>query len=382
MLYEFTHQEFNAVDCSEKQFAVQRTFLMTDQALVFSLKRQRLAIFIFGFGLKSARSWGAALMISGVLLISSAPPVAAATAISATARRESQAIYQQAYAAYTSGDLTQSLSLLDRAETIRPDFADCLNLRGIIYLRQEVYDKAETAFTRAVALDANLWAAQFNLGEIPFRQKNYALARARFEKLLSHTNRFKAGNQWELVQYKTFLCALLAGNDSDAQKNLARLPQKGGATPAFEYAQAALALSKKDGAGASKWLTIAQAGYPPALNNLFADSLALAGWSSALPGRTALTLAGGPAGSLDPRRAQAAYLDPRLEAAAAEPLPAADGGVLPMLPQGRRPAFSLLPETDAPSLRDQVPVYVPAAPAPTPAVPVSGLDNGGLLLLH
>lgn len=364
------------VDPSRGRFALLRPGRTVDQALGFSLKCFQLAIFIFAKARKNVGAKGAAALFIGELLIIPLAQASGSVAISATARRQSDALYQAAHAAYVAADYQQSLSLLDSAEALRPDFADGWNLRGIICMREGAYDKAEAAFARAVALDPNLWAAQFNLGEIPFREKNYAVANARFEKLLAHTNRFKARNQWELVQYKAYLCALLAGDGAAVQKNLDRLPQKDGATPAYQYAQAALALSKKDNAGAAKWLATAQSTYTPALNSLFSDSLGAAGWAAALPVRPALAFAGQPGATLDPRRTQTAYLDPRIEAAAAEPLPAADGGILPMLPPGRRPGFSVLPETTATS------VYVPTTPAPTPAVPVSGLDNGGLLLLN
>lgn len=366
------------VDPSLGRFVCSCPLRAADQALAFSLKLLQLAIFILLNPRENARGWTVAALLLGGLLLGLVSPASAAGTISATARRESDALYQSAYAAYVAADYPQSLSLLDRAGAIRPDFADGLNLRGIICMKQGAYDQAEAAFSRAVALDANLWAAQFNLGEIPFRQKNYPVARARFDTLLAHTNRFKARNQWELVQYKTYLCTLLAGDTAGAQKNLDRLPQKDGATPAFQYAQAALALSKKDNAGAATWLAQAQAGYSVALNNLFSDSLGVAGWGSVLPARTAPALAGQTTGALDPRRQTAYYLDPRLEAAAAEPLPAADGGILPMLPAGRRPEFSLLPESRAPSAQDYA---LPQTPTP-PAAPVSGLDNGGLLLLN
>lgn len=364
-------------DPSPSLFAFLRPFYSVDHALAFSLKRLWLAIFIFGNPLKNARFCVAAALVLGGFPDGFIPQASAGAAISATARRESDALYQSAYAAYVAADYPQSLSLLDRAEAIRPEFADGLNLRGIICMRQGAYDKAEAAFSRAVALDADLWAAQFNLGEIPFREKKYAFARARFEKLLAHTNRFKARNQWELVQYKTYLCALLAGDAAGAQKNLDRLPPKDGATPAYQYAQAALAFSKKDNAGAARWLATAQSSYSVALNSLFSDSLGVAGWAPAVPLRPSLTLAGSTAAAFDPGR-QTVYLDPRLEAAAAEPLPVADGGILPMLPPGRRPAFSLLPEQTAPSVQ----AYVPPQAPPAPAAPVSGLDNGGLLLLN
>lgn len=285
-------------------------------------------------------------------------------------------MYQTAFVAYKAADYARALSLLDSAEALKPDFADCLNLRGIILLRQSAYDKAEAAFARAVALDAGLWAAQFNLGEIPFRKKEFALARTRFEKLLSHTSRFKERSQWELVQYKALLCCLLTANEAEAQRKLDKLPATGGVTPAYQYAQAAMAFAKKDNAGAAKWLTIAQATYPASANSLFSDSLVTAGWAPALPAATVLALARQSAGAFEMRRDRpaSAYLDTRLEALAAEPLPAPDGGILPMLPmlprgEGPRLEFSLLPErrmTEAPE--------VPA--------PRAGLDGGGLLLLN
>ena len=322
--------------------------------------------------------------VAAALALAFACPAPAAPVISPNPRRQADAFYRSAYSAYVAGDLNHALTLLDSGEAIKPDHADCLNLRGIICLRQNAYDRAEAAFARAVALDASLWAAQFNLGEIPFRKKDFATARARFEKLLSHTSRFKQRNQWELVQYKTYLCCLLTGDDAAAQKNLERIPADGGVTPAYQYAQAALALSKKDGSGAAKWITIAQGSFPPPLNNLFSDALATAGWANALPAGAALALNRQLPGNVDLRRerSNAVYIDPRLEAAAAEPLPAADGGILPMLPPeiapGKRPAFSLMPERTSPPPA-KAEDTLPPIPAPTPAQPVSGLDNGGLL---
>lgn len=368
------------VALSDRGLSALRPFCMMNQPIVLSLKRLPLAIFIFVQRAENARRRLVSALAFSTVFLAVVAPAGAATAISATARREAEAFYQSAYVAYQAADYAKSLSLLDSAEALRPEFADCLNLRGIICLKQGAYDRAESAFSHAVALDATLWAAQFNLGEIPFRKKEYPLAQARFEKLLSHTNRFKQRSQWELVQYKAYLCSLLAGDEAGTQKKLERLPAKDGATPALQYAQAALALSKKDNAGATKWLTAGQAGYNAALNRLFADSLNTAGWTAAPLAGPALALAR-QAG--DPRRplSASAYLDPRLEAAAAEPLPDADGGILPMLPRGPHLGFSLLPERTMP-LAHQPVTDVPPAPAPMASPSRAGLDGGGLLLLE
>jgi Flp pilus assembly protein TadD len=309
-----------------------------------------------------------------LIMLGSSFPVYAARVITAKDRAEGDALYQKAYAAYMGADYPRALALLDQAEPLKPDQPDNLNLRGIIHLRRGAYGEAETAFSRAVAFDPTLWAAQFNLAEIPFRLKEFPKARTRFERLLSQTSRFKNKNQWELVQYKAFLCCLLAGDEAAAQKKLEKLPPVDAATPAHLYAQAALAFSRKDSAGAAKSITAAQAAFSPALNNLFSESLVLAGWGTGpLPPASALSAADASA-KLDLRRNRPApyYVDPRLEAAAAEPLPAPDGDMLPMLPPP-------LPASQAPASK----ASLKPAPIPPPAPkPVSGLDGGGLLLLH
>ena len=173
--------------------------------------------------------------------------------------------------------------LLGQAELLRPDQPDSWNLRGVILLKQKAYDQAQAAFARAVALDPNLWAAQFNLAESLFQRKDYAHARASFERLLSQTDRYKEGNKWELVQYKAFMSSVLMGDSAAAGKKLAKLPAKGGATPAFLYAQAALSFSRKNPAQAQNSLAAAQASFPAAINDLFSDSLVQAGWQTPLP---------------------------------------------------------------------------------------------------
>ena len=292
-------------------------------------------------------------------------------------RAQGDVFYQQAFSAYESGDYAQAQSLIEKADQLKPDQPDGWNLRGMVFLKQNAFDKAEAAFARAVMLDPKLWAAQFNLAEAPFQGKDYARARPRFEKLLEQTDRFKQAREWELVQFKVFLSCLLMGDDAGAARKLSKLPATGGITPAYLYAQAALSFSRKDPATARRTLTAAQNSFSPLLNELFSNSLVSAGWQNPTPppvlassGPLPVAMPQGPM-PLDSHTP--IVIDPKLEAAVAEPLPSPDAGVHPVSPK-----VSPLPPRPAPKT-----VAAAAAPRPTAAPsppPDAEADHRGLLL--
>ena len=311
-----------------------------------------------------------------VALICAAGPCARAGRFtSGKDRAQGDTLYQQAFAAYQAADYTQALSLIEQADTLKPDQPDGWNLRGMVYLKQNAFDKAESAFGRAVSLDPKLWAAQFNLAEAPFQGKDYARARTRFERLVDQTDRFKEPKQWELVQYKAFMSCLLMGDNAAAVKRLAKLPAKGGATPAYLYAQASLAFSHKDEAGARKSLTAAQGTFSPLLNDLFSNALVEAGWQSPLPPPTLAAniplLAPATTGSMPADNHTPIVIDPKLEASAAEPLPVADGGVHPVMAKLGPTPVRATTKTVATS------PTLPLSPTPAPAAEP---DHRGLLL--
>ena len=312
-----------------------------------------------------------------VLLCAAALPVRAGRFFSAKDRAQGDALYQQAFTAYQAGDYPQALDLIEKADALKPDQPDGWNLRGMVYLKQNAFNKAEAAFNRAVTLDPKLWAAQFNLAEAPFQGKDYARARVRFEKLIDQTDRFKEPKEWELVQYKVFLSCLLMGDNAAAIKKLAKLPAIGGATPAYLYAQASLAFSRKDVAGARKSLAAAQGAFSPLLNDMFSNSLIEVGWQNPLPPPTlAVNLPNDlpPTPSAMPSENHTPIvIDPRLEASVADPLPTGDTAV--------RPVASKVGATMMPRSAGK-----PVAAMPTPAQPpapspvAESSDHRGLLL--
>ncbi len=320
-------------------------------------------------------------------MVASIPAIGAGYTISAKDRAEAATLSQQAYVTFQAGDYAQALGLLSQSDRLKPDQPDGWNLRGMILLRQKAYDQAKAAFARAVALDPNLWAAQFNLAEVYFQRKDYARARASFERLLSQTNRFKEANQWELVQYKALMACVLMGDAPAADKKLAKLPAKGGATPAFLYAQAALAFQRKNPAQAQKSVAAAQTAFPAPINDMFADSLVQAGWQTTPPAPSLTALAsnvpaspnGGPA--LPVSDGHADYvIDPQLQADSAGPLPVADAPTRPIVAVVT-PALHNAPVAQAkPKARPPAPTVPTGTPSVLRSETGTDLENGGLML--
>ena len=336
-----------------------------------------MAIFIFRPGgpcLSVNRKLAVAFSL--IVAASGLPAMGAGYVISAKDRAQATALSQQAYVTFQSGDYDQALGFLTQSDQLKPDQPDGWNLRGVIYLKQKAYDKAQAAFTRAVALDPDLWAARFNLAEVFFQRRDFARARASFEGLLSQTDRFKEKNKWELVQYKTLVCCVLMNDEPDANKKLAKLPAQGGATPAFFFAQAALAFHAKNPAQAQKSLAQAQTEFPVAINDLFSDSLVQAGWETP-PVPMAALAANVPPSPSNVRTDM--VIDPQLQAASAGPLPVADAPMRPIVTP-MTPALHNVPAVDAKPKSHPASAVAAAMPPTASPATATGLENGDLLL--
>jgi tetratricopeptide (TPR) repeat protein len=195
----------------------------------------------------------------------------------APSKSELEAMYSKAFRDFDAGNFPQALKELDEIDARQPDLAESQNLRGVILMRQGIYDKAEGALFEAVRIDPKFWNARFNLAEIPFLQKNWAEARSRFQQLLSHDVSDLEGEAAQLIQYKILLTYLIEGKDSMADAILAKF-ELAPDTPAVHYANAAIALQHKNAKEASDWITTAQKNFSPQLNKLFAESLYEVGW--------------------------------------------------------------------------------------------------------
>ena len=185
--------------------------------------------------------------------------------------------FEEAEQAFQQRDFTAARKLVDEADAANPNQAPILNLRGEILLEQKEYDAAENEFRKAIKADPKFRDAQYNLAQVPFKKKEYAKARERFEALFASTTGADKDQAAQLIRFKVYLTWLLEGKDARAQKMMEQF-QFTGDTPALYYAQAAWEFKNNNPAKANDWVTSARKIYSPALNGVFSESLFDVGW--------------------------------------------------------------------------------------------------------
>ncbi len=177
-------------------------------------------------------------------------------------------------------DLTAARKLIDEADAADPNRAATINLRGEIFLEQKDWDQAESEFKKALKIDPKLRDAQYNLAQVPFKKKEYAKARERFEALFNATSGAEQDRAAQLIKFKVYMTYLLEGKDSRAQKMMEQF-QFTGDTPALYYAQAAWEFKHDNPSKANDWVTSARKIYSPALNTVFSDAFFDLDWLQA-----------------------------------------------------------------------------------------------------
>jgi tetratricopeptide (TPR) repeat protein len=209
----------------------------------------------------------------------------------APTKSELEEMYNRAFRAFDTNDFPQALKELDAIDARQPDLAASQNLRGVILMRQGIYDKAEAALLEAERIDPKFWNARFNFAEIPFLKKDWTEARNRFQQLLSGSQSDLASEAAQLIQYKILLTYLLEGKENMVDSILAKL-ELSPDTPAVDYVKAAVALQRKNEKEAKEWVATAEKKFSPQLNKLFAESLYEVGWlqKPAGQGRASLPL--------------------------------------------------------------------------------------------
>src|SRR5437762_5501143 len=140
----------------------------------------------------------------------------------APSKAELEAMYDKAFRAFDGNNFPDALKELDAIDARQPDLAESQNLRGVIMMRQGIYDKAEAALREALRIDSKFWNARFNLAEIPFLKKDWAEARNRFQELLSSNASELQGEATQLIQYKILLTYLLEGKENMVDSLLAK----------------------------------------------------------------------------------------------------------------------------------------------------------------
>src|SRR5437762_2018304 len=198
--------------------------------------------------------------------------------------------FEQAQQALRQRDFATALKLVGEADQADPNQPLTLNLRGEILMQQQQFDQAEAAFKKAAKLDPKLSEAQFNLAQIPFKKKEYAKARERFETLYKRAPSGEKNQAAELIKFRIYLALLLDGKESRAHAMMEEF-QFTGDTPALYYAQAAWEYKHNNAEKAAEWTTSANKIYSAALNNVFADPFYDVGWLQRPEGSTAPAVA-------------------------------------------------------------------------------------------
>src|SRR3954447_12499856 len=78
----------------------------------------------------------------------------------APSKSELEAMYSKAFREFDANNFAEALKQLDEIDARQPDVAESHNLRGVILMRQNIYDKAETALQEAVKIDPKFWNAR------------------------------------------------------------------------------------------------------------------------------------------------------------------------------------------------------------------------------
>src|ERR1043166_577512 len=207
----------------------------------------------------------------------------------APSKAELEAMYDKAFREFDANNFPEALKQLDAIDARQSDLAESQNLRGVIFMREGIYDKAEAALHEALRIDPKFWNARFNLAEIPFLRKDWAEARNRFQELLSNNASDLQGEAAQLIQYKILLTYLMEGKDNMVDSILAKFELTPD-TPAVHYANAAIALQHKNSKEAKDWMAVAEKNFSPQLNKLFAESLFEVGWLQKQAGQSRAAL--------------------------------------------------------------------------------------------
>ena len=179
---------------------------------------------------------------------------------------KSNSALERALVAFKVGKYEEAQKQIDVAEKINPKQPEVNNLRGAIFTKQRAFDQAEEQYNAALALDQKYYPSKLNLAELDLLRGKYAEAKQRYEQLQ------KLDSDSELLQFKLALCAVMAGDSTNAFVivNQMKFP---GRTPAYYYSQAAIALKAGQKETAQKYFTNVKKYYSKQECAYFAQSL-------------------------------------------------------------------------------------------------------------
>lgn len=143
---------------------------------------------------------------------------------------------------FESGQTQVALDEVKQALAANPAYADAYNLRGLIYMRLDDYEKAQESFRRALAINKGNSGILHNYAWLLCQQKNYEQADEQFEKVMGDPV-YKYRTRTLMAQG---VCQKRAGNNEKAESLLLQAYQLDSANPIVAYNLSNLAFERSD----------------------------------------------------------------------------------------------------------------------------------------
>jgi hypothetical protein len=175
-------------------------------------------------------------------------------------------LFSQATELAAHKDFNGALDKVNAAILADPKMAEAYSLRASIYIRGQLWDKAEADYHAALQIDPKNAKMKYNLAELYFLQKKYDAARPDFAELQQDPD------VGDLSAYKVFLCDLFGGKEAAAAKELDVFNDVG-SNASYYFANLAWCLYHKKVEDARGWQTSAQHIYPSEKFNLYSEAL-------------------------------------------------------------------------------------------------------------
>jgi Tfp pilus assembly protein PilF len=188
--------------------------------------------------------------------------------------------------------LQEALQRLAEAESITPDLFMVHNLKGAVFTKMRLFEKARASFKKAQELHPKSFHPKFNLAEIEFveaadkaRAGDDAAAATQFESAQKLFEALIAGKTdvgtQKLIEFKIVVCQLKQGKIAEAEaaaKAFSYIDDE----PVYYLSHAAIEFHKGDKAAAQEWIDSANRIYTPQQVTIYMDSFIEVGWVETL----------------------------------------------------------------------------------------------------
>ena len=188
--------------------------------------------------------------------------------------------------------LQEALQRLAEAEALSPDLFMVHNLKGAVFTKMRLFEKARESFKKAQALNPGSFHPKFNLAEIEFveaadkaRAGDEAGAKAQFASAQKMFETLLAGktdpSTQKLMEFKVVISQLKQGKVEEAAAAVKAFSYFDD-EPVYYLGHAAVEFQKGDKVAAQEWIDSANRIYAPQQVTIYMDSFIEVGWVETL----------------------------------------------------------------------------------------------------